>query len=58
MSMQEEFDVLLNAFNKVIKDSPAVSKVKVELEDLIKAVEGSPTLNIRKKDAIIARCEN
>lgn len=56
--VQNEFQILLAAFNKLIDDEPPVAKVKAELLEIRAAALASSELNARQVSAVIERCDN
>lgn len=56
--VQNEFQILLAAFNKLIDDQPPVAKVKAELLEIRAAALASSELNARQVSAVIERCDN
>lgn len=53
-----EFQLMTKIFNKLIELNPSAESIKKELLDLKSEAEKSSELNIRQKDAIIAKCDN
>lgn len=49
---------LIRKFNELVKEAPAVSKIKAELEVIKLEASTSILLNIRQREAIIARVNN
>lgn len=56
--MKDQFQTLLDRFHKAIESNPEPTKIKKILEAIKEDAANSGELNIRQKDAIIARCEN
>lgn len=56
--VQNEFQILLAAFNKLIDDQPPVAKVKDELLEIKSAALASVELNARQVSAVVERCDN
>ncbi len=52
------FSFMLIDFHETIKDAPAVSKIHYKLIELRQDAEINPELNLRQKEAIIARVDN
>jgi len=56
--INSEWHNLLGQFHKIITGNPAPEKVKEKLLDLKSCAENSALINIRQKEAIVARCVN
>lgn len=56
--MTETFPLMLKEFEALIDNTPEASTVKNQLEKLSASAESSNELNIRQKEAIMARCKN
>ena len=52
------FSYMLMDFHEMIADAPAMSKIEDKLLGLRKDAEINPELNLRQKEAIIARIDN
>ncbi len=52
------FALMLKDFHRIIENEPPAEKVKKELISLREKASKDAGLNIRQKDAIIARCDN
>jgi hypothetical protein len=55
---QDEFTLLLRAFNGLIESKPPINKVEKELIKLKAQAEKSAELNSRQKAALTDRCDN
>lgn len=55
---QDEFTLLLKAFNSIVNNLPPFEKVKKELLKIKEQANRSSELNYRQKDAIVIRCDN
>jgi hypothetical protein len=55
---QDEFSIMLRAFNGIVEKKPSAEKVKGELLELKEQASISNELNIRQKEAIMDRVDN
>ncbi len=56
--MTRDFPVFLKEFNSLVATTPTVASVKDKLLEIKEAAKISPELNLRQKEAIIARVDN
>lgn len=52
------FSAMLKTFHTIIAGEPAAEKVKAKLTSLKQEASINNELNIRQKEAVIARCDN
>ncbi len=52
------FQAFLSHFNELVKDNPSVASIKSELAQIREDAAINPELNLRQKEAIIARVDN
>lgn len=57
-STPTEFQKMLSKFNRIIENDPPASKVENDLIKLSEFAKNSIHLNLRQKDAVMARCSN
>lgn len=53
-----EFSFMLKTFNDLIKDSPTAKSVEKDLTELKDVAVASAELNLRQKEAVMARCDS
>jgi hypothetical protein len=56
MRLSNDFELLLQEFNELIKESPTASKIKAELTEMKDFAITASALNGRQRDAISERC--
>lgn len=54
----DDFEFLLMLFNDLVKEMPPKEKIKKELLELKARTNKSDDLNLRQKEAVIARIDN
>jgi len=57
-AQNEKFSTMLKGFQEIIKESPAVEKVKDNLLGLKTVASNDVVMNGRQREAIVARCDN
>lgn len=55
---QTAFKALLSQFNELVSSTPSVASIKSELAQIRDDAAINPELNLRQKEAIIARVDN